>query len=76
MEFSITIDVDAPADRVFEVLTDIDRWPEWTPTVTRVERHDGSSFPLTMNSRLRIVQPKVPPAEWTVTAFELAVGFV
>lgn len=75
MEFSITTDVDASADLVFAVLTDVERWPEWTPTVTRVERLDGSSLPLAINSRIRIVQPKVPPAEWTVTALEAGRGF-
>ena len=75
MEFSITTDVDAPAEIVFAVMTEIERWPEWTPTVTRVERLDGSSLPLTMGSRIRIVQPKVPPADWTVTAIEAGRGF-
>jgi uncharacterized protein YndB with AHSA1/START domain len=75
MEFSITTDVDASPDRVFAVMTDIEKWPEWTPTVTRVERLDGSSLPLALNNRIRIVQPKVPPAEWTVTALEAGRGF-
>ena len=75
MEFSITTDVDASAERVFAVLIDIERWPEWTPTVTRVERLDGSTQPLAIGNRLRIVQPKVPPAEWTVTALEAGRGF-
>jgi carbon monoxide dehydrogenase subunit G len=75
MEFSITTDIDASPDVVFAVLTDIERWPEWTPTVTRVERLDGASLPLAMNNRIRIVQPKVPPAEWTVTALEAGRGF-
>ena len=75
MEFKITTDIDASADVVFAVMTDIERWPEWTPTVTRVERLDGSSLPIAINSRLRIVQPKVPPAEWTVTALEAGRGF-
>ena len=74
MEFSITTDVDASADMVFAVLTDVERWPEWTPTVTRVERLDGS-LPLAIGSRLRVVQPKVPPAEWTVTELETGRGF-
>ena len=75
MEFSITTDVDASADLVYAVLTDVERWPEWTPTVTRVERLDGSSLPFAISSRIRIVQPKVPPADWTVTALEAGRGF-
>jgi hypothetical protein len=75
MEFSISTDIDAPAAVVFAVLTDIERWPEWTPTVTRVERLDGASRPLALGHRIRVVQPKVPPAEWTVTALEAGRGF-
>ena len=75
MEFSITTDIDASADLVFAVLIDVERWPEWTPTVTRVERLDGSTLPLAISSRIRIVQPKVPPAEWTLTALEPGRGF-
>jgi uncharacterized membrane protein len=75
MEFSKTTDVDASAELVFAVLNDVERWPEWTTTVTRVERIDGSTLPLAIGSRLRIVQPKVPPAEWTVTALEAGRGF-
>ena len=74
MEFSIITDIDASADLVFAVLIDVERWPEWTPTVTRVERLDGSALPLAISSRIRIVQPKVPPAEWTVTALATAVA--
>jgi hypothetical protein len=75
MQFSVTKDIDAPPGVVFDVLVDIERWPEWTPTVTRVERLDGGAGPLAIGSRIRIVQPKVPPAEWTVTALEPGRGF-
>ena len=75
MKFSITTDIDAPADVVFAVLADVERWHEWTPTVTRVERIDGSTLPLAIGSRFRIVQPKVPPADWTVAALEAGRGF-
>lgn len=75
MEFSTTTDVEAPADIVFAVLIDVERWPEWTSTVTSVERLDEPSSPLAISSRIRIVQPKVPRAEWTVTDLEPGRGF-
>lgn len=75
MHFSITTEIDAPPEVVFGVLTEVERWPEWTPTVTRVERLGDAGAPLALGDRLRIVQPKVPPAEWTVTALEPARGF-
>ncbi|HEX6590069.1 MAG TPA: SRPBCC family protein [Longimicrobiales bacterium] len=73
--FSTTIDVDAPAAVVFGVMIDIDRWPQWTPTVTRVEWLGTSTPPLAMGSRIRVVQPGVPPAEWTVSRLEAGRGF-
>ena len=55
MEFSITTDVDASADVVFAVLTDVERWSEWTPTVTRVERLDAFSQPLALNYQVMLL---------------------
>ena len=75
MRFSITTEVDAPPEVVFGVLSEVERWPEWTPTVTRVERLGDTGESLALGGRLRIVQPKVPPAEWTVTALEPGRGF-
>lgn len=75
MHFSITTEIDAPPEVVFAVLGDVERWPEWTPTVTRVERLGDVAAPLGLGTRLRIVQPRVPPAEWTVTAVEAGRGF-
>ena len=75
MRFSITTEIDAPPEVVYAVLSDVERWPEWTPTVTRVERLGEAGAPFALGTRLRIVQPKVPPADWTVTALEAGRGF-
>jgi hypothetical protein len=57
----------APAD-VWVVMIDVERWREWTPTITSIERLDGGPF--RVGSRARIRQPKLPTAVWTVTALE------
>ena len=36
-------DIDAPASAAWDVLTDLDRWPEWSPSVRRAEL-DGGRF--------------------------------
>ena len=64
----ITFDINAPADRVAEVMKDVDRWPEWTPTVKRIKRFDSGDF--RVGSRLMISQPKFPPAFWKATKVE------
>jgi hypothetical protein len=67
-QFSVSIDINAPADRVYEVMSDTARWHEWTPSVTSIRRLD--SGPFAIGSRAVIRQPKFPPALWTVTAID------
>lgn len=68
MEQSIVVDVDATPERVWEVMSDIERWPEWTETVTSVTRLDSDS--LGLGSRVKVQQPKLPATEYVVTEFE------
>lgn len=65
MEQSVEIEIDAPPERVWDILTDVARWPDWAETVTSVTRLDEG--PLTVSSRARIEQPKLPPTEYVVT---------
>ena len=73
-QFSVSIDIQAPPERVHAVMTDVDRWPEWTPTVTKSERLTPGPF--TVGSRIRVHQPGFPPAVWRVSEIVAGRGFV
>ena len=68
MRVEHAIDIDAPSEVVWRVTADVERWPEWTPTVTAVHRLD--SEPFGRGSVARIKQPAQPAADWLVTAFD------
>ena len=66
--FEITVDIAAPSERVWKVMTDVELWPEWTESVQKVKRLDDG--PLRIGSRARIKQPKFLPAVWEVTQID------
>jgi carbon monoxide dehydrogenase subunit G len=72
-EFSTTVDIPAAPPTVWSVLADIERWHEWTPSVTRIERLDPG--PLAVGARARVRQPRLPQAVWQVTELIEGSGF-
>ena len=67
-KFTFSIDIAAAPERVWQVMSDIDRWHEWTPSITSVTRIGGGPF--AVGSRALIRQPRFPPAVWKVTSIE------
>ncbi|OBF81213.1 polyketide cyclase [Mycobacterium sp. 852002-51163_SCH5372311] len=59
------VDIDAPASLVWEVFSDVERWPEWTASVTSLVALDGPG--LAVGKRFQIKQPKLPTLVWEVT---------
>ena len=68
MRWEHTVEIDAPAETVWQLTTEVTGWPEFTPTMTSVERLDAG--PLRVGSRARIKQPGQSAAIWTVTSLD------
>ncbi|MBK9927322.1 MAG: SRPBCC family protein [Anaerolineales bacterium] len=64
-KFSTSTMINAGQEAAWKVLSDVAHWHEWTPTVTKVEVLDAPE--LKLGNRYKVFQPKLQPAEWTVT---------
>lgn len=67
MRLEAGTEIDAAAARVWQIVQDVERWPVVLDTITSVT--PLSPGPLATGSRYRIVQPRLRPSTWSVTAY-------
>jgi uncharacterized membrane protein len=68
MRFEKTIEIEAPQQRVWDVLSDIEAWPNVVETVETVQLLTPA--PITTGSRVRLKQPKLPEGTFDVTTWD------
>ena len=73
MRFEKSIDIDAPQQRVWEVLSDLEAWPQRIETVDTVELLTPA--PIGTGSRVRLKQPKLPEGVWEITTWDAPAYF-
>src|SRR5262245_8325473 len=66
--FETSLQIAAPRERVWRVLSDVAAWPEWLPTVTSVRPLDVRA--LGVGHRYVVRQPKLQPVAWRVAELE------
>jgi uncharacterized membrane protein len=73
MRFEKSIEVDATQQRVWDVLTALEAWPQRIETVDTVELLTPP--PIAKGSRVRLKQPKLPEGTWDVTVWDAPTYF-
>ena len=68
VKFSKQIEIQTPAEIVWNVMQDVETWNEWTPTITSIKRINGEDF--NVGTHLLIEQPKLPAARWLIFEVE------
>jgi uncharacterized membrane protein len=63
-----SIEIDAPPQVVWDVFSDVERWPEWTASVTSLTGRDGSA--LAVGKRFAIKQPGLQKLIWKVAEID------
>jgi uncharacterized membrane protein len=62
------IEIDAPAQLVWDVFSDVEHWPDWTTSVTSLVGLDGPV--LAVGKRFAIKQPGMGKLVWQVTEID------
>ena len=68
MRFEKAIEIDASQQRVWDVLSDLEAWPQRIETVDVVELLTPA--PITKGSQVRLQQPKLPEGIWDITVWD------
>ena len=63
-----SIEIDAPAQLVWDVFSDVEHWPDWTASVTSLVGLDGPA--LAVGKRFAIKQPGMQKLVWQVTEID------
>ena len=53
MRFESSIDINAPAKKIWALIDRLEEWPQWMPSIKKIERI--STGPLTMGSQISVI---------------------
>jgi len=68
MIYEDSIEIDAPPQLVWDVFSDVERWPDWTASVTSLVAQDAAG--LDVGKRFAIKQPGMQKLVWKVTEID------
>ena len=68
LSVSHTVHIDAPPEKVWDVIIDVEGWLRWAKYMRSLERQDQGSFGV--GSRVKVTPRGMPGSVWEVTEFE------
>ncbi|MEQ9519287.1 MAG: SRPBCC family protein [Parvibaculum sp.] len=71
--FDAQIDIDAPPETIWQVLSDVENWPNWAPTFTTIKLLDGGVAGEGAN--VWIKQPKLAGGHWVISEWRPGESF-
>jgi polyketide cyclase/dehydrase/lipid transport protein len=74
MRYETSTTTPAEPDRLWAVLSDVEKWPEWIEVYEEVRR--AETGPLALGARAHVKQRGLAPGDWTVTELEEGSVFV
>jgi hypothetical protein len=73
MKFITQIEIQAPVQVIWNIMLQVERWHEWTPTINSIKKLGTDGFGT--GTKLLIEQPKLPTAVWKVFEMKPEEGF-
>jgi uncharacterized protein YndB with AHSA1/START domain len=67
MRTEVEFEVEASVEDVWAVMKDVERWAEWSESITKVELENARVLGLGVSARVK--QPRVPAMTWQVTEY-------
>jgi len=72
VRFSSSVEIDAPPDRVFALVDNLEDWPQWIPSIKRIEK--VTEGPLKAGSQIRVTAKSVITTTFLMTVIDFVPG--
>jgi len=72
MKFSSSVEIDAPPEKVWALVNDLEEWPQWIPSIKKIEKL--SEGPLGIGSQIRVTAKSIMTVKLLMTITEFVPG--
>lgn len=72
MKFSSSVEIDAPPEKVWALVNELEEWPQWIPSIKRIEKL--SEGPLGIGSQIRVTAKSIMTVKLLMTITEFVPG--